>query len=72
MEKLSGKRTVFGQFSGKPMAPKGQFFKKKNLSGLEQSRGAHNNVNFYSVFLSLNNCMYIIRSETYELYYIYE
>lgn len=25
---------------------------KKNLSGLEQSRGAHTNVNFYSVFLS--------------------
>lgn len=26
------------------MAPKEQFLKKKNLSGLEQSRGAHNNV----------------------------
>lgn len=44
--------------------------KKKKLSGLEQSRGAHNNVNFYSVFLS-----YFIskelRSEVDELDYNY-
>jgi len=32
MKKLSGKRTVFGQLSGKPMAPKEQFFEKRRIS----------------------------------------